>query len=282
MSRLRAALVLTAFVAMTLPGLPLQQAFIWFSPAAARRFPYRYHRAVAKLLGIKVRVKGSPATDSGCLLAVNHVSWLDIPILSSVAPLSFIAKREVASWPFFGTLARLQRSVFIDRERRHATGSSRNEMQQRLAQGETLVLFAEGTSSDGAHVLPFKSAFFAAADGSEATIQPVTLAYRGHWGTPMTRRRRPSYAWYGDMDMGPHLWAALAQGPIEVDVICHPPLRRREANDRKTLAREAEEAVRRGLLAALAGREGEPGFRAAGNGLGNAPRKDGAEAGSAW
>jgi 1-acyl-sn-glycerol-3-phosphate acyltransferase len=137
---------------------------IWTSKKAARRFPYLYHRAVTKLLGIQLRVSGKPVADQGCLVAVNHVSWLDIPILSAVTPLSFIAKREVASWPFFGTLARLQRSVFIDRERRQRAAASRTEMMTRLAERDTLVLFAEGTSSDGIRVLPFKSAFFAAAE----------------------------------------------------------------------------------------------------------------------
>src|SRR6266540_5483934 len=120
MSRLRAALVLATFVALTLPGLPLQQMLIWTSTRGARRFPHIYHRAVTRILGIRLRISGTPVTDRGCLIAVNHVSWLDIPVLSALTPLSFIAKREVASWPFFGTLARLQRSVFIDRERRQA------------------------------------------------------------------------------------------------------------------------------------------------------------------
>jgi len=188
-----------------------------------------------------------------CLIACNHVSWMDIIVLSALTPLSFIAKKEVNSWPGFGLLARLQRTVFIDRDRRQSTGSSRDEIQERLKAGETLVLFAEGTSSDGFRVLAFKSAYFAAAESADVVVQPVTLVYRGHWGVPMMRRRRPFFAWYGDMDMGPHLWQALAQGPIEVDVICHKPLTLAEAGNRKALARQAEEAVRRGLVQALTG-----------------------------
>ena len=102
-------------------------------------------------------------------------------------------------------------------------------------------------------MLPFKSAYFAAAESADVVVQPVTLAYCGHWGVPMMRRRRPFFAWYGDMDMGPHLWQALAQGPIEVDVICHKPLTLAEAGNRKALARQAEEAVRQGLIQALNG-----------------------------
>jgi 1-acyl-sn-glycerol-3-phosphate acyltransferase len=251
MTALRAGVKLAGFVAMTLPGLPVQQALIALSARGARRFPHLYHRAVTRWLGVRLNVIGEPVRDRPCLIVSNHVSWLDITVLSALTPLSFIAKKEVNSWPGFGTLARLQRTVFIDRDRRQSTGSSRDEMQERLKAGETLVLFAEGTSSDGWRVLPFKSAYFAAAEMPEVVVQPVTLAYRGHWGIPMMRRRRPFYAWYGDMDMGNHLWQALALGPIEVDVVCHKPLTLAEAGDRKALARRAEETVRRGLIEAF-------------------------------
>src|SRR5437868_15446574 len=109
----------------------------------------------------------------------------------------------------------------------------------RLARHDTLVLFAEGTSSDGARVLPFKTAFFAAAETPGVLVQPVTLAYRGHWGAPMTRRRRPFYAWYGDMDIRPHLWEALALGPSEAESICPEPLTIAEAGARQAVARVA-------------------------------------------
>ena len=253
MTKLRAGIKLAGFVAMTLPGLPVQRALIALSPKGARRFPHVYHRAVTRWLDIRLNIIGEPVADRPCLIAANHVSWIDITVLSALTPLSFIAKKEVNNWPGFGTLARLQRTVFIDRDRRQSTGSSRDEMQERLKAGETLVLFAEGTSSDGSHVLPFKSAYFAAAEIPGVVVQPVTLAYRGHWGAPMTRRRRPFYAWYGDMPMEPHLWQALALGPIEVDVICHKPLTLAEAGNRKALAKKAEETVRHGLVQALTG-----------------------------
>src|SRR5262245_10912481 len=108
MSRLRAGFILLGFILMTLPGLPLQQVLLWTSARAARRFPHLYHLAVTRLLGIQLRISGTPVRDRACLIAANHVSWLDIPILSALTPLSFIAKREVASWPLFGTLAKLQ------------------------------------------------------------------------------------------------------------------------------------------------------------------------------
>src|SRR4051794_27449973 len=165
MSRLRAALTAIAFTLVTLPLMPLQQVFVWLWPSMARAFPMHYHRLVLRILGVRLNIVGEPAHH--VLIASNHASWLDIPVLSAVTPVSFIAKEEVNGWPFFGSLARLQRTLFVNRERRHTTGNSRNEIQQRLKVGDTLVLFPEGTSSDGVHVLPFKSAFFGAIESPD-------------------------------------------------------------------------------------------------------------------
>ena len=251
MSRLRAWWVLLLFTALTLPLMPLQQLFIWISPRAAGALPMHYHRLVCRILGIRVNVVGEVVRQGPLLIASNHVSWLDILVLSSIAPLSFVAKKEVARWPFFGSLARLQRTVFIDRARRQATRGARDEMRERLEAGDILVLFAEGTSGDGRSVLPFKSAYFGAAETPGVLVQPVTLAYRGHRNLPMNRRLLPFYAWYGDMDLAPHLLGALRAGPIEVTVVCHNPVSPGAGLSRKALARHAEQEVRRGLVLAL-------------------------------
>jgi lyso-ornithine lipid O-acyltransferase len=243
--------VLVLFTALTLPLMPLQQIFLWVWPRMARVFPMHYHRLVCRILGVRVEVVGAAPRHGPLLIACNHVSWLDIVVLSSVAPVSFVAKNEVARWPLFGSLARLQRTVFVDRARRHATGGARDEMRERLKSGDILVLFAEGTSGDGRSVLPFKSSFFGAADEPGVLVQPVTLAYRGHRNLPMNRRLLPAYAWYGDMELVPHLVGAMRAGPIEVSVVCHPPLSLSGELNRKGLARHAEEQVRRSLALAL-------------------------------
>lgn len=254
MAKVRAAFVLAVFLTVTLALIPYQWLLVTLRLPARRTFPHRYHRFVAHLFGIKIRVVGTPPTGAALLLA-NHTSWLDIVIFSAVAPLSFVAKSEVNNWPFFGTLARLQRTVFVTRARRSETGQARDAIAERLAEGDVLVLFPEGTSDDGNSVLPFKSALLSAADtalhgGRQVIVQPVSTAYVAREGIPMGRENRPLYAWYGDMELVPHLWEALEAGPLDVVVQFHPPL---EVMDRKELARVAWDTVRRGQAAALAG-----------------------------
>jgi len=266
MSRSRAISILCVLGVVTPPLMVLQWLFLRLAPKAAVPFPQLYHRNVCRVLRTRIRVIGTPVSHGPCLLAVNHTSWLDIPILSAVLPVSFVAKQEVNSWPFFGSLARLQRSIFIDRERRSTTGYFRDVMQERLGNGDILVLFPEGTSSDGNRILPFKSALMGAADmqitSSGKTdyvqVQPVSLAYTHLHGLPMGRRERPFFAWYGEMDLIPHIWKALTRGPFDVEVRFHEPLTVADKGNRKALAVHCEELVRTGLVASLTGKTAVP------------------------
>jgi lyso-ornithine lipid O-acyltransferase len=241
-------------VLITLPLMPLQWLLIRLWPAMARRLPFHFHRLACRILGFRTKITGALPEGGQCLIVCNHVSWIDILVLSTVAPLSFVAKREVALWPFFGWLAKLQRTVFVDRERRHSTKHSRTEMELRLAAGDRVVLFPEGTSHDGASVLPFKSSFFAAASAPEIAIVPVTLAYIQNWQLPLTRRNRPRFAWYADMELMPHLWEALCAGPLTVQIIIHPALDQDTRTDRKRASATSERLIRQSLAAALHGR----------------------------
>jgi 1-acyl-sn-glycerol-3-phosphate acyltransferase len=260
MARLRATILLAAFLAVTFLGMPVQWLLLKLKSRTARIFPHHYHRLVAAIFGIHIRVIGKPVTGEGLLLVANHTSWADIIIFSAAAPLSFVAKAEVAGWPFFGTLARLQRTVFVERERRSATGEVRDAIRERLLDGDTLLLFPEGTSNDGNRILPFKSALLGAAqarlaNGAHVKVQPVSAAFTGLHGLPMGRENRPLFAWYGDMEMVPHLWEALLAGPLDVVVQFHEPLSL-DSMDRKTLAASARKTVQAGLSQALAGKPG--------------------------
>ena len=260
MATLRAGSILFAFFIVTLGGILWQESALRLGLKRRKTFPHRYHRFVARLFGIRIRVVGAPVQDRAALLVANHSSWLDIVVFSAAARLAFIAKSEVQNWPFFSTLARLQETVFVEREKRAQTGFVRDNIRDRLVAGDTLVLFAEGTSDDGNAVLPFKSALMGAAEANLADakgnvlsvpVQPVSVAYTGLHGMPMGRECRPLFAWYGDMALMPHLWEALKAGPIDVVVEFHPPTDVLAAGGRKALAAAAEAVVRRGQTHAL-------------------------------
>ena len=134
-----------------------------------------YYRVLCALLRIRVRVNGAPMHDRAVLYVSNHVSWADILVIGSLAPVAFIAKREVASWPLVGITAKMQRTVFVDRTRRHQTGEAVADIVKRLKDGVSVVLFAEGTSSDGNRVLPFRSALLGAVE--EASAHAGNIAY---------------------------------------------------------------------------------------------------------
>ncbi len=273
----RASMVLVGFFALTLPLMPLQAVFVRFVPKAARRFPHWYHRQVCRIIGVRLNIDGAVASDRPVLLISNHTSWLDIPVLSAVAPLSFVAKKEVGSWPFVSSLARLQRTVFVDRKRRMDVDQTTSEIAQRLATGDTVVLFAEGTSSDGNRVLPFKTSLFAAAkppklkngrslpahggeqekiktaDGREAVVQTLSVVYTKLHGVPLSRGQRSIVGWYGDMEMLSHAWALLKAGPLDVDIRVSEPKPLDGFEDRKVLARATEKTVRQNVVATLRG-----------------------------
>jgi 1-acyl-sn-glycerol-3-phosphate acyltransferase len=264
MGRLRASLVLAGFFGLTLPLMPLQAALLRFSPQAARRLPHWYHRRVCRILGIRLHITGEVAPGAALIVA-NHTSWLDIPVLSALAPVSFVAKREVGNWPFVASLARLQRTVLVDRERRASAGDTAGEMLDRLAGGDKLVLFPEGTSSDGNRVLPFRSALFAAvkpsqgvgagaAPAKDAVVQTVAIVYTRLHGLPLGRSARSLVGWFGDMEMGSHAWELLQAGPLDVELAVGPPVRLEEFADRKALALATEAEVRRSVTRILRAR----------------------------
>ena len=246
------------YVGWTLVCIPVQFVLLTAGRRTRHAFPQFYHRIVLRLIGLNLDVRGRPCRHRPCLYVCNHTSYLDIPILGALIRGSFVAKAEVNTWPFFGLLARLQRTVFVDR-RRIRIGQHMDAVSERLEAGEQLILFPEGTTGDGNRILPFKSALFASAQsqvrGKEVTVQPVSLSYTRFSNLPMDREMRPLYAWYGDMDLLPHMWEMLKAGVVTVVVQFHPATTMAGAGgNRRSLARHCEAAVREGHSLALAGR----------------------------
>ncbi len=225
--------------------------------------PILVHRAFLRLFSVRVSQSGTPPEPGeGALVLANHVSWLDIVALGSLRPLSFVAKSEVAGWPVVGLLAALQRTIFIDRRRRGATATVSAAMGRRLAAGELVVLFAEGTTGDGTRLLPFRSALVGAASAAlqasagrgRVRLQPLAITYPRRNGLPVVRSERPEIAWYGDMDLAPHLSAFIANGPIDVHVVWGRPVAFEAGSDRKAATAAAEAEVRAALSRATSGR----------------------------
>jgi 1-acyl-sn-glycerol-3-phosphate acyltransferase len=219
-----------------------------------------WHRLAVRVLGIRIHVTGSAVAARPLLLLANHVSWLDIPVIASLLPVSFVAKREVAAWPVFGWLARLQRSVFVDRDRPGTAVAQAQAVAARLSSGDAVVLFPEGTSGDGLGVLPFRSALVGAAQRAlagtgSATVQPVAIVYTRLHGLPLGRLHRPRIAWYGDMALLPHLTRILAEGAIDVHVVFGPARPVTGGDERKSLSAEAERLIGRTVAEVNAGRE---------------------------
>jgi 1-acyl-sn-glycerol-3-phosphate acyltransferase len=255
-SPLRALTRIAIYLAWTALLLPVQVLALVFDRRLSVRLPVFYHRVCARLLGLHVVVHGDMTDVRPALFVCNHTSYLDITVLASVIPGSFVAKAEIADWPFFGLLAKLQRTVFIDRRGPRAA-EHRDDMVKRLIAGDRLILFPEGTSSDGNRVLPFKSALFSVAeqaDGERLLVQPVSVAYTRLDGMPIGRGFRPYCAWYGEMGMLDHMWELIGLGVITVEVTFHEPVRLDQFGSRKTLAEHCQNVVAGGLAAAIAGR----------------------------
>ncbi len=261
-SRLRALWRLSVYLLVMTPlCMIFQGTALRLNLKVSRTFPLWFHRQVCRVVGIQIERRGRQSRKSPTLFVSNHVSYLDIEVLGSLVKGSFVAKAEIARWPIFGTMARLQRSIFVERKP-HRTGAARDEMLERLEAGENLMLFAEGTSGDGNRVLPFKSALFAAAgvrpNGKPLTVQAVSISYAKLDGLPMGRFLRPYFAWYGDMEMASHGWNIFGLGKIGVIVEFHPPVTIEQFANRKAMAEYCQAQVSRGLAAALTGRKQRP------------------------
>ena len=262
----RASLATALIAVVALLLIPVQYVSVTLSLPTKRWVPVLFHRICCFALGVRVTVNGACHRDGSVLIVANHCSWLDISVLSSVQPLSFIAKSEVASWPIFGLFAKLQRSIFVNRSKRSETGDVAKEIAKRLKEGDAMVLFAEGTSSDGNQVLPFRTALIGAAKAAMVAdlrdarkqdenvqeqpvwIQPLSVAYNGLQGMPMGRQHRHMAAWYGDMDLIPHLWTLLKEGALDVTVTFGEPIPFGADANRKRVAAKAEAMVRASML----------------------------------
>ena len=218
--------------------------------------PHWFHKVGCVFLGLEVTVLGTPSHDRPTLIVSNHISWTDIVAIGSVAEVTFVAKQEIARWFFVGFMASLQRTLFVDRKRRTDARRTTEEMARRMADGGAVLLFAEGQSDIGTHVLPFRSALVGAAQqamveagAKEVMIQPLTIAYSRLQGLPVGRTDRNLIAWIRGKSVGQNIREILTGGVKAVTLAFGEPRPLTQGADRKAVTREAEREVRRMLVA---------------------------------
>ena len=253
MSNIRAAYRALMIVLSAAIIAPVQIIGAFFWPPLTRRMPIYYYAYLLRLVGMRVTIKGVAPTREPALFVANHSSYLDIVILGSLVEGCFVAKAEVAGWPFFGWMAKLARTIFVDRSRRTNAPSHRDLMLEKLEAGDSVIFFPEGTSSDGNRVDPFKSTLFSAAERDHhegrkpPIIQPASIAYTGLYGMPLGRRQRSLLTWYGDTTLIPHLWQLLKLGAAEAQIEFHETMSIDDFSSRRELSRACHKKVASGL-----------------------------------
>ncbi|MET0440221.1 MAG: lysophospholipid acyltransferase family protein [Devosia sp.] len=244
------------FLPVLIVIIPLQALIIALKLPFWPIVPRIFHKVGCAFLGLRVTVIGAPATGRPTLLVSNHISWTDIIVIGSSAPVTFVAKQEIAKWPFVSMMAKLQKTIFVDRTRRSGTGRTAEAMGRHMADGNAVVLFAEGQSDIGTHVLPFRSALVGAAQhameaagATEVNIQPLTVAYTRLEGLPISRNERTLVAWIKSKSVKQNIVEILS-GPIkDVTVAFGTPQVLAHGADRKVVTKAAEREVRATLVA---------------------------------
>ena len=223
----------------------------------AKSFPLFFHALVCRLCSLRCEIEGTPSAAQPTLYVANHVSYLDVFVLGGLLNGSFVAKSDVASWPVFGKLAKLQNTLFLERNPRRAPEQIQ-AVRNHLQQEGNLIMFPEGTSTAGTYVGSFRSSLFAAADN--VCVQPVTVAYVSYAGVQMTQHIRDRYSWYlpnpkeypttPNRPFASHLVAVMGLRRCTVKVRFHEPVTMTPGK-RKECAQYCESAVRRGLVELL-------------------------------
>ena len=213
------ALVTIVHLWISVLGLPNRWKII-------SRLNRNYTLLLRLILNIRVSVTGDEGQleRGGYVIIANHVSYVDGIVLGSIFPIIFVSKREVKSWPIIGQWNVLCGTIFINRQRKIQVASLIRQMTRKLKQEANLLLFPEGTSTNGEGILPFQTVPLAAPLRNRSIIVPVTVTYKTIDDQPVTTANRDSVYWYGDMEFVTHFWNLLALREIEVLVTIQPKI----------------------------------------------------------
>lgn len=250
---LKALLIITYTLLLVIPQLLIALIPFWKNKPYWI-LPKLWYKTTMRTVGLKIiktgKDIGRTQKKAGVIYTSNHISYLDILVHGSWLNGLFVAKNDIASWPIFGFLAKLQGVFFIER-RPSAAKEQKEKLESYLFNGARLMMFPEGTTSNGWEVKPFKSSLFGAALSDDVDtkrkifVQPVSIAYTHIDGKKVNHKTSELMAWYGDDSLVPHLWRLLRHGRMICKIHFHDALNVHDfGDDRKSLAQACEIAVR--------------------------------------
>ena len=213
------ALVAVVHLWISILGLPNRWKVI-------SRLNRNFTLLVRLILNIKITVSGDEGQleRGGYVIIANHVSYVDGIVLGSIFPILFVSKREVKNWPIVGQWNVLCGTIFVNRQRKGLVGRLIRELRRKLKQEANILLFPEGTSTNGDKMLPFQTVPLAAPLRSRSFIVPVTVTYKTIDERPVNSSNRDLIFWYGDMEFISHFWRLLAMRSAEVLVTIQPKI----------------------------------------------------------
>lgn len=208
---------------------PLRRRALWLQ---------RWSRIVCQIIGLELRYTGHPPVAG--MVVSNHLSYLDILAYSALVPCVFVAKKEVATWPILGLFARMAGTIFVDRTQRLKVGEANLQIAEALRTGIVVILFAEGTSSDGRTVLPFRSSLLEPAASSRCPLTPAAIGYTLDDGSVADE-----VCYWGDMTLLPHLLRLFTKRIVHARVAFAAAADEPFPVARKDAARKARDHVAR-------------------------------------
>ena len=231
------------FVFLTTFLIILKTFLQLFTKSKSQKIIQIFHKLLLWLININVEVLGkSNLINVPKLYVSNHLSYLDIPVLGSTLNGRFIAKNEISNWPIIGNLSKVGNTIFINRNLSFLK-TNRSIILDYISRGDNVILFPEGTTSDGIRVLNFKSSLLASLEQKNILIQPIVINYISINGLPLNRWLKPIVAWYGDMDFKPHLINILKLFSIKVKITFLPPLNGKDFTNRKHMTYALHRAI---------------------------------------
>jgi 1-acyl-sn-glycerol-3-phosphate acyltransferase len=250
--RLLAIVLVTAIVCLK---WAIASAFAVRSPRLRQKIRHVVFQSwswlMLRILGARVVVRGTPPARPFFLVS-NHLSYLDIPVLASHAPGVFVAKKEIRSWPVIGFLCACMGTIFIDRSSRRDIPRVLERLEREMSFGEGVMIFPEGTSSDGSSILPFRPPLLEAASVSDVPVSCAALRYETRADSPPPHL---SVCWWGGMNFTSHLLRLLTLPGFRAEISFGD--QRVGEKDRKLLAEALWQQVNRLFDPVTAQRNGD-------------------------